>query len=131
MHGCVPVIVSDDFQPPLEWWLPWREMAIFLPTSALPSLETILRHEAEVGWRKRHELLTVGTRSAAKVLDWRRVDFWALYFYEVSVKLAEQVSSTATLDTTWQGSPLGAVSYRSQPSAEQDPLRGVVSQLLW
>ena len=35
-HGCVPVIVSDDFQPPLDTLLPWKELAIFLPTSSIP-----------------------------------------------------------------------------------------------
>lgn len=25
-HGCVPIIVSDDFQPPLDKLLPWKEI---------------------------------------------------------------------------------------------------------
>eukprot|EP00438_Fugacium_kawagutii_P010458 Skav232996 [mRNA] locus=scaffold387:198801:199037:+ [translate_table: standard] len=27
-HGCVPIIVSDDFQPPLDRLLPWKDGAV-------------------------------------------------------------------------------------------------------
>ncbi|CAK9022597.1 unnamed protein product [Durusdinium trenchii] len=52
-HGCVPIIVSDDFQPPLDRLLPWKDMAIFLPTSSIPRLVHLLRHEIteEDRWR--------------------------------------------------------------------------------
>ncbi len=32
VHGCVPIVVSDDFQPSLDRILPWEKFAIFLPT---------------------------------------------------------------------------------------------------
>merc|ERR1719463_263144 len=58
MHGCVPAIVSDDFQPPLDRWLPWRKMALFLPTSQLPKVQHTLRREVQNGqWLRRFQSL--------------------------------------------------------------------------
>ena len=28
MHGCIPVVVSDDFQPPLDPILPWANLTV-------------------------------------------------------------------------------------------------------
>ncbi|CAE7225886.1 unnamed protein product [Symbiodinium pilosum] len=66
-HGCVPVIVSDDFQAPLDRLLPWREMAIFLPTSSIPRLAHILRHEITKADRWRYfQNIALGSPQGAK-----------------------------------------------------------------
>jgi len=115
-HGCVPVIVSDDFQPPLDAWLPWRDIAIFLPTSSIPSLGNIFRHKvnesrrwnffvnvalgtgeqesahaAEI-WTQSKDGLDRRTMwsklSVARVFDWDRSDFWILFLADVKKKLS-------------------------------------------
>lgn len=66
-HGCVPIIVSDDFQPPLDRLLPWKDMAIFLPTSSIPRLAHILRHEITEAHRWRYfRNIALGSPQGAK-----------------------------------------------------------------
>mmetsp|Transcript_100706 Transcript_100706/g.284005 ORF Transcript_100706/g.284005 Transcript_100706/m.284005 type:complete len:437 (-) Transcript_100706:31-1341(-) len=60
-HGCVPVIISDDFHPPLDAWVPWVRLAVFLPTASIPHLDNILRLEVgETGRWRRFEHLVIG-----------------------------------------------------------------------
>eukprot|EP00928_Gymnodinium_smaydae_P008844 TRINITY_DN13251_c3_g1_i1.p1 TRINITY_DN13251_c3_g1~~TRINITY_DN13251_c3_g1_i1.p1 ORF type:complete len:895 (+),score=87.86 TRINITY_DN13251_c3_g1_i1:90-2687(+) len=118
-HGCVPVVVSDDFQPPLDEWLPWNDIAIFLPTSSIPRLEQILREEISEEQRQRYfDNVAVGSSpldderadaliassgnvldlatlwsglSAARVFNWDGSDFWLLFFADIAVKLSARV----------------------------------------
>ncbi|CAK0872037.1 unnamed protein product [Prorocentrum cordatum] len=76
-HGCVPVVISDDFQPPLGGQLPWADMAVFLPPSELPRLAEILLAIPEERRWQLFDALVGGPHSAARALDWRSGTFWA------------------------------------------------------
>jgi len=80
LHGCIPVIVSDDFQPPLDKWLPWRQFAVFVPTVDIPFLESVLRSISDRRRLEMFETLTVDPIrrpvdrppiAAGKVFEWR------------------------------------------------------------
>ncbi|CAE7407625.1 RE1 [Symbiodinium natans] len=92
-HGCVPVVVSDDFQAPLDRLLPWREMAIFLPTSSIPRLAEILRHEITEADRWRYfQNIALGSPPGAKG-------------FPADLTMAKTMASTKGLDqeTLWSG----------------------------
>ncbi|CAE7723648.1 unnamed protein product [Symbiodinium sp. CCMP2456] len=92
-HGCVPVVVSDDFQAPLDRLLPWREMAIFLPTSSIPRLAEILRHEITEADRWRYfQNIALGSPPGAKG-------------FPADVEMAKTMVAAKGLDeeTLWSG----------------------------
>ena len=63
MHGCIPVVISDDFQPPLDHVLAWDHFAIFLRTTQIPDLEGILRAVPEEERLARLSLLIGGVQA--------------------------------------------------------------------
>lgn len=76
-HGCIPVIVSDDFHPPLDLEMPWKDFALFFSTSALPLLVSSLRKiPDDVRWQYFWKLV-LESGSAAKSLDWRSGAYWS------------------------------------------------------
>ncbi|CAE7668574.1 unnamed protein product [Symbiodinium necroappetens] len=92
-HGCVPVVVSDDFQAPLDRLLPWREMAVFLPTSSIPRLAEILRHEITEADRWRYfQNIALGSPPGAKG-------------FPADVEMAKSMVAAKGLDeeTLWSG----------------------------
>ncbi|CAJ1366805.1 unnamed protein product, partial [Effrenium voratum] len=123
-HGCVPVIVSDDFQPPLDRLLPWKELAIFLPTSSIPRLAHILRQVTEKQRWHYFRNIAIGRPegakgypedfeaakafpthldreslwsglSASRVFEWHDSIFWILFYADVAAKLRARVKAAA------------------------------------
>lgn len=120
-HGCIPVVISDDFQPPLDAWLPWEDIAIFMPTWEIPRLGYILRYEVDEARRWRyfqHLVLGAGsddaermvalTRSgaldretlwsglsAARIFHWHGTDFWILFFADVAAKMDAHIHAAS------------------------------------
>jgi len=45
MHGCVPLIISNRFQPPLHKYYDWSRVAYFMREDAIPYLPRILEEE--------------------------------------------------------------------------------------
>ena len=92
VHGCVPVVVSDDIQPSLDGVLSWTEFAIFLPTYKIGEIPQILEsiseeqrvqyfHKALVGTGlRRYEDLSI---SAADVLDWQTGIYFLAFFWDI------------------------------------------------
>ena len=91
-HGCVPVIISDDFQPPLDRVIPWKDMAVFLRTSDIPYLHDILSGIGEKRRKVMHFHLTVADLSAMRLLQWHSGLFWIAIFEEVSMRLSESLA---------------------------------------
>ena len=66
-YGCVPVIISDYYDLPLQGIIDWREIAVIIPESEIGTLKAVLKdlvrnHPALVfakqqrGWEARHHL---------------------------------------------------------------------------
>lgn len=134
LHGCIPVIVSDDFQPPLDKWLPWRQFAVFVPTVDIPFLESVLRSISDRRRLEMFETLTVDPIrrpvdrppiAAGKVFEWRGGYFWLLFFHDVRLKLQQHVNNTrresnrAALNR-WEDALLNLV--RAMRAHERPPL---------
>lgn len=84
-HGCIPVVISNDFTPVLHDTLPWKEAAIFLRPEDIPSLYSILAsisHERER--QMREKLLS----QVAPYLDWNTGAFWTEIFRHITRKVA-------------------------------------------
>ncbi|CAE7258022.1 unnamed protein product [Symbiodinium natans] len=90
-HGCVPVIVSDDFHPPLERSLPWRDVALFFRTAELPRLVARLREVDDAPLRQH---LLEGERPVAQALDFARPEYWVDIFHELTGKLELSLQAT-------------------------------------
>lgn len=77
MHGCIPVVVADDFQPPFHRDLSWWDIAIFVRTREIPLLPQILGSmSVELAEHKRHLL-----QKAAPHLDVREQHFWNMFMH--------------------------------------------------
>ena len=75
-HGCIPVILSDDFQPTLETKLPWHETAVFMPSADLPrALDLLHAIDDDMRWMYFNNVIG-RPGSAAKSLDWNAGLFW-------------------------------------------------------
>ncbi|CAJ1447041.1 unnamed protein product [Effrenium voratum] len=82
--GCVPVIVSDDFQPPLAKDLDWPSLALFLRSRQLPQLLQILEAADAADARPAMQQRLTG---AAAALDYSLQEHWLYVFEEVAEKL--------------------------------------------
>eukprot|EP00927_Polykrikos_kofoidii_P076865 TRINITY_DN73889_c0_g1_i1.p1 TRINITY_DN73889_c0_g1~~TRINITY_DN73889_c0_g1_i1.p1 ORF type:complete len:939 (+),score=102.75 TRINITY_DN73889_c0_g1_i1:85-2817(+) len=119
-NGCVPVVISDDFQPPLDTLLPWEDIAVFLHISSIPRLEEILRgiEANEQQMNRLFENVALGSTvydigradrliaesggtldrdslwsglSAARIFNWYDSAFWMLFLFDVSRKLDKRI----------------------------------------
>eukprot|EP00439_Symbiodinium_sp_Y106_P057528 s1868_g8.t1 len=89
-HGCVPVIVSDDFHPPLESHIPWRDVALFFRTADLPRLIAHLREVDDAALR---ENLLEGETPPAQALDFVVQDYWGDIFQVLASKLEQSLQA--------------------------------------
>lgn len=89
LHGCIPVIISDDFAPPLEDIVPWREMAVFLPTSAIGYLLDILESIPIAVVDAMHRVLTNNIQH----FQWNRESFWLATYASVAKKISNNIQS--------------------------------------
>ncbi|CAD7973178.1 unnamed protein product [Amoebophrya sp. A25] len=97
VHGCIPVIVSDDFQPPLSGVVPWEKFAIFLPTYKIREIPAILASIPEEKRLEMHRYLVGSGRtsldetSAADIFDWQSGIFFIAFFFDVRRKLGKRI----------------------------------------
>lgn len=87
VHGCVPVIISDDFHPPLDLHLQWASFAIFLGTSAIPDVIGILRGVTEDDRLHYFQNLVLADNSALSSLDWHQRLFWFRIFQQAGTSM--------------------------------------------
>ena len=105
LHGCIPVIITDDFQPPLDSALDWPAFAVFLRTDEIPALEAVLREMPEDEKAERHAKL-VGIRQdadyeqdfAARYFEWHKGSFWITFLAEFQERMRGQISSKTEAD---------------------------------
>lgn len=71
-HGCIPVVISDDFQPPFHNDLRWLDAAVFLRTREIPLLPQILLDVAQASASTRRLVLA----EMVRFLDTRQPHFW-------------------------------------------------------
>lgn len=95
-HGCVPVIISDDFHPPLENHIMWEGTAVFLRTADLPQLLSILRSIPEERQKDYVEVLTGGEVPAALMMDYTSHEFWMRTFEDAVQRMERSVSGMRT-----------------------------------
>eukprot|EP00933_Yihiella_yeosuensis_P038191 TRINITY_DN32136_c0_g1_i1.p1 TRINITY_DN32136_c0_g1~~TRINITY_DN32136_c0_g1_i1.p1 ORF type:complete len:610 (-),score=112.55 TRINITY_DN32136_c0_g1_i1:20-1849(-) len=93
-HGCIPVIISDDFQPPLEEDLVWHDTAIFLRTAELPKLLGLLRAIPDERRKLMLERNTDGQFAAGICLDWREAAFWSKMFVHACRLMKDHISDS-------------------------------------
>ncbi|KAF4716370.1 hypothetical protein FOZ62_022783 [Perkinsus olseni] len=93
LHGCIPVIISDDFEPPLPDWLPWNHIALFLRPTMIPDLEAILRSIPEERRLEIHARLVKHHFSAMRSFEWRGGMFWMAMLSGAAQRIARQLST--------------------------------------
>ncbi|KAF4676528.1 hypothetical protein FOL47_005964 [Perkinsus chesapeaki] len=91
LHGCIPVIISDDFEPPLPDWLSWNDIAIFLRPTMIPDLESILRSITDDRRLLMHERLVKHRFSAMRSFEWRGGMFWMAMLSGAAQRIAGQL----------------------------------------
>lgn len=74
MHGCIPVVVSDDFQAPFHRNLNWSDFAIFVRTREIPMLQDMLEAITLVERAQKRMAL----EAVAPFLDMKNSSFWFL-----------------------------------------------------
>ncbi|CAE7329794.1 TY5A, partial [Symbiodinium necroappetens] len=87
------VIVSDDFHPPLENHIPWRDVALFFRTADLPRLIAHLREVDDVALRRN---LLEGETPPAQALDFVVQDYWGDIFQVLASKLEHSLQAPSS-----------------------------------
>merc|ERR1712078_581670 len=96
-HGCVVVVLSDPFRPPLHRSLDWAlAPVLFWPTSRIPTLEQHLAKIPDAEWRR----MQARTDNFGVMLDWRYPVFWELLFLEIRIARERRAALPAACETS-------------------------------
>jgi len=82
-HGCLPVIITEDFQPALDASLPWRETAVFLRSSEIPILREVLNGISQEDRYERFANLVLRENSFMRVFEWHAGTHWLAMMKEI------------------------------------------------
>ncbi|TEB17438.1 hypothetical protein C9890_0516, partial [Perkinsus sp. BL_2016] len=92
MHGCIPVIISTDFMPPLSDLLDWTSFSVFIDPNNVTEVESILRSIKKDERNRMFNNLVTKDNAAAKVLSFYDKKYWTFMMRAIASAVSRGIS---------------------------------------